>query len=158
MKVFLTSKSHRLYIIALKDIHDLKCCDSLSVWREFPDIISTVIHRYRFHPFRSVSGKVVIGQESPLLFHICCNCSSNISLVKLIPSTRCNFFQRICKPGIPENFSFPGSFSSRHECLNETRILTQSVSAELHIICYLLRDRESFPCLSYSRRKAFIHR
>ncbi len=59
-----------VFVVEIEAFEDVKRHQSnhaLPVRRDLPNVITSVVHRYRVHPLRLVAGEVFFAQESVVL-------------------------------------------------------------------------------------------
>src|SRR5690625_1072480 len=94
------------HLISLQNIEHLQNRHSLGVWRNFPNIIPSIVHRDRIDPDRGMVCKIVRAQKTAEALYMFTNCMCNLTLVKRVPSARSDLFIGIGEIFIFEKFSF----------------------------------------------------
>src|SRR5690625_4330042 len=94
------------HLISLQNIEHLQNRHSLGVWRNFPNIIPSIVHRDRIDPDRGMVCKIVRAQKTAEALYMFTNCMCNLTLVKRVPSARSDLFICIGEIFFVETFSF----------------------------------------------------
>ena len=98
--------SHRSQIESFENVQNLQRGDSLSVRRQFKNIISAIIHRNRIDPRARVLFKIVFAQKSAVLVHEHVDLVRDLAFIESVATFLANQSQRLGQRRILENVAF----------------------------------------------------